>query len=432
MASTIENRARTFFLGAGASRAAGYPLSSELIAGVADYVCAPKTFSELSKNDLLDADRLRDYLFSVYGTSEKQLKDAAECWTALASSGGPTWKQQRLLRQLPDLTEILSCIDIFTQEDLSVGPYRPECQYRFQPRRLIDARELRSLRRAFSRALAHGFHKLDLAFAASKPSLTDRFVSHLGPRDSVVTSNWDILVDRALHQAFGTGAGDYGTPISWLDPKGVKNGKKRPPLLKLHGSLNWLQCRRCQTLYADPTSNVALGEFDDAAPLGHCRECGFRLSTLMVTPSFLKDYKNSHLGAVWNSSLRALCRSSEWIFVGYSLPADDVHIKTMLIRAFRVWADRGLSPHILVVGHRREERTFSRYRQIFPSLHIAMYKEDFRAYVDKELRFPSKSNGLEQPVSGERAQDDMFGHERRKQILRAGLHLPSRSRMELN
>lgn len=383
-AESREKRARTFFLGAGASKAAGYPLTSELIAGIANYVCGSTSVSKITKQDVMESERIRDYLFSVYGATEGDLRRVSRCWKSLRSGELSRAARRTLRSALPDLTEILSCIDILTQEDLSVGAYQTEDPARFSSRRAIDARELRSLRRSFGRALVRSFNELDSRMP--ERTVIDEFCSHLGPRDAVITTNWDILLDRALDRAFGTALEDYGTPVQWFaDQKESKVPQRRPPLYKLHGAMNWLQCRRCQALYVDPGANVALVDFDDTAQFGTCKECSFKLTTLMVTPTFVKEYKSVHLGAVWNAALRALCESSEWVFIGYSLPKDDIHIKTMLIRAYRVWADDHRFPNILVVGRHHDDGLLQSYRHLFRDK-VSMYPKDFTSYVKGGLR----------------------------------------------
>lgn len=70
--------------------------------------------------------------------------------------------------------------------------------------------------------------------------------NQLKSEDSIVTFNWDTLMDRALNQEtdWNTDSGYFRSPKliyreGWVEP--VKTKKKSfPTLLKLHGSSNWL------------------------------------------------------------------------------------------------------------------------------------------------------------------------------------------------
>ena len=115
-------------------------------------------------------------------------------------------------------------------------------------------------------------------------------------------------------------------------------------VLKLHGSLNWLFCRTCQRLELGATESTRfLAIFDriagkdlkraftpDGAP---CAVCSRQLLPLLVAPSHLKDYRNPHLSLVWYEAQRMLRQAENVVFVGYSLPDDDVEVVYLLKRS---------------------------------------------------------------------------------------------------
>ena len=101
-------------------------------------------------------------------------------------------------------------------------------------------------------------------------------------------------------------------------------------LLKLHGSLNWLCCPRCQKLWANPAYDIV--QFGDWVVDRECT-CGASMEPLLVTPSFVKDYRSLDLRLIWKDARQALCQAPEWIFIGYSLPSDDAWVRTLLLRS---------------------------------------------------------------------------------------------------
>ena len=91
---------------------------------------------------------------------------------------------------------------------------------------------------------------------------------------SIISLNWDILLDKCLYEQLGQHdrwrIGDYA-PIGVVDYccyiSSVKRGETRirsglwalgsrgynVKLLKIHGSMNWLQCSNCQRLFVTLT-----------------------------------------------------------------------------------------------------------------------------------------------------------------------------------
>ncbi|MGC4048914.1 MAG: hypothetical protein QM757_05250 [Paludibaculum sp.] len=162
----------------------------------------------------------------------------------------------------------------------------------------------------------------------------------------VITTNYDLVVDTSMMHLSRQWRPEGGLPnyhcgISNLAAIGLD--QRFGSLLKLHGSLNWLYCRTCQRLELGATDSTRFlsiyGQIigpdlrssftSDGAP---CGVCGRQLRPLLVAPSHLKDYRNPHLGLVWYEAQRILRQSNRAIFVGYSLPDDDVEVVYLLKR----------------------------------------------------------------------------------------------------
>jgi len=90
----------------------------------------------------------------------------------------------------------------------------------------------------------------------------------LNPEDSIITFNWDTLMDRALNQEtdWTTDFGYFKRPQllyreGWIEPEKL-NKKSFPTLLKLHGSSNWLTSHTVpQNGKLELTQEVAIDEF---------------------------------------------------------------------------------------------------------------------------------------------------------------------------
>jgi hypothetical protein len=163
----------------------------------------------------------------------------------------------------------------------------------------------------------------------------------------VVSTNYDLIIDAALMWFSEGRTPDGSLPeyhIGFRTPfYEMSKGKRFGTLLKLHGSLNWLHCRTCQRmeigpsvsrLYVKVLQRLLADVAQSYTPAGEkCPSCGTGLRQLMIAPTHFKDYRNPHLAQVWYEAERVLREADKVIFVGYSLPDDDVEVVYLLKRS---------------------------------------------------------------------------------------------------
>lgn len=175
------------------------------------------------------------------------------------------------------------------------------------------------------------------------------------PGNIIVTSNWDTLIERF--------AARKGIPLrrSILDRQ---FSTSEVTLLKLHGSIDW--CRVDARRAGLPDEDFSdLAELQNSArksvrPLPTDDEQLLLIrSGLGDTWELLRDHmrepwvvtmvtgKSDDLGPlrkVWNASYRAVSAAKKLEIVGYSMPPDDVEVRTMLRAGIR----RGELPEVHV------------------------------------------------------------------------------------
>jgi hypothetical protein len=147
--------------------------------------------------------------------------------------------------------------------------------------------------------------------------LLQTFIGTGTRRPAILTFNYDIALDYAL-QFYGLQP-DYG--LSEAESGGV-------PLLKLHGSLNWGQCPKCQRIVAAkfnvpstaPPQPTWKWRFNLAA-LTCCQP--LRPEPVIVPPTLDKARYHAALKLVWSKAARQLSDSSHIFICGYSLPETD-------------------------------------------------------------------------------------------------------------
>jgi hypothetical protein len=194
-------------------------------------------------------------------------------------------------------------------------------------------------------------------------------------RLTIVSTNYDLCLETALYEKIGgrtLGARktkvfesvDFGVPFRDPASGDIVYRPQRPniSLFKLHGSLNWLRCDACDHMYvqvAGPLSTLA--DDDPPKPSNSCHCSHKPLSRIIVASSNVRDIRDSSLLSVWRSALEAMRTAGEWVIVGYSMPPEDLAIRSLLRRAYAGRKD----PPVIRVFQRSTESE-PRYRLDFP------------------------------------------------------------------
>ncbi|WP_041277929.1 hypothetical protein [Desulfotalea psychrophila] len=171
---------------------------------------------------------------------------------------------------------------------------------------------------------------------------------------SVISANWDILLDNSINDSIREGkynaVVDYCCYISSKnkDDDSIKPGLEilgtggfNVKLLKLHGSLNWLQCPRCMRIYATFNTKEGIHNFKDPKSCRHCdinfsEEKGNHvLVSNLIMPTFIKDLSNPQYKIIWQNAGIEISEASRLVFIGYSLSSADFEMKQLLSRMAR-------------------------------------------------------------------------------------------------
>jgi hypothetical protein len=295
-----------FILGAGASKAIGIPLMDEFIDAADDLRSQGASEVDRAAFDLV-FDVIRDRLRLLHATSVVNLSNIEAVFSLIemgslverlpGTSVGDLESIRAAIRTVLAQTIEQHCRFTYTEE----GQWLPPESY------------------------------LTLAGFVEKA----RETNHANPV-SFLTFNYDLGLDFALH--WSNLAIDYG-----LGP----GADRAVPVLKLHGSLNWVSCPTCGAVHASslgdlfaalpgrltdrqaiqrmlPASRIVLGR-PSRCPAEH----GPRQLAL-VPPSWNKTQYHRAFGAVWGRAVAELAEASEIIVIGYSLPISDAFFRDLL------------------------------------------------------------------------------------------------------
>jgi NAD-dependent SIR2 family protein deacetylase len=193
---------------------------------------------------------------------------------------------------------------------------------------------------------------------------------------SVITTNWDILLDSSIQDIIDNqglnAVVDYCCHISSFNKwdERVKPGLEilgkggfNIKLLKLHGSLNWLQCPRCQRVYVDLDDKIAINQYTNPENCRHCDENfgiekSHKLTSNIIMPTFLKNLSNPQYKLIWQNAGIELSEANKIVFIGYSLPQADFEMRQLLSRMVRKDAE------IEVVGFSSDPKNDKDFRDL--------------------------------------------------------------------
>lgn len=159
-----------------------------------------------------------------------------------------------------------------------------------------------------------------------------------GQEACLISFNYDLLLDRALTEATRhvTSTWSYAVPFH----AGVEQFPSYPEsddptifLLKLHGSLNWGQCPKCNSLRLW-AYNTYDNIFRKTWP--NCKTCS-GISTgfepVLVAPTPAKQFPSA-LDSAWNTAANCLQKTEKLTVIGYSFPAFDRESRRLFLKNF--------------------------------------------------------------------------------------------------
>lgn len=164
--------------------------------------------------------------------------------------------------------------------------------------------------------------------------------ARLGLKDvSFITFNYDTCLELALDK-YGLGV-DYGLSEPFIDSF-ANQFQVKVPVLKLHGSINWATCPKCNTIVATEVNpwkrSGVFSMIDQGRELqlrlgsriaSQSHSCGSRLHPLpvIVPATWNKSSGLDSLRNVWRQAASELATADNIMVIGYSFPATDMFFK---------------------------------------------------------------------------------------------------------
>lgn len=272
-----KEKRRTFILGAGFSAAAGLPLVSEL---------SLKCLSALESRGCGDFDFLINQMRRFFPDT--------------------SWA----LRSLPNIEDFLD--RVLAYEDL-FGNYTNV----FHKGYFDNVKRVTSL--ALSMALVAYLGKWNTR-------TVDAFVERLQPGDTVLTFNWDLLVETALFKR------NRDIVLYCPTTYDKKMAATKITFIKLHGSIDWLNNKQYKPAKGSENEWELMGhDIWKAKNQRHFASSSVGVPAFIIPPTSRKEYaEHPDIKQFWDVAFWNLLHSLEIYIIGYGFAKADIHSRALV------------------------------------------------------------------------------------------------------
>jgi hypothetical protein len=237
-------------------------------------------------------------------------------------------------------------------------------------------------------------------------AFTDRKHPILQKDDTIITFNWDLLLDNLFEREkiiekpyIPTDDPHYYNFIEFLSayremfrsdiippPHDDEYYLQRGYYLKMHGSIDWTYC-----------NNQGCSNFQKVFPIKEplkiyrCNECFEFLETMLIPPLLNKGYRHYPIiRKIWNLAALVISSATEIIIWGYSLPSTDFYSKWLIRQANK----DSLKKIILVNPDVTKNDFINRFKVLFENIQPTLtweYYESFNIFVqNNQIISPDK------------------------------------------
>jgi len=182
-------------------------------------------------------------------------------------------------------------------------------------------------------------------------SVYEKFIKKLNPDDTIVSFNYDLLIEKTLKNLnlpmpnFGI----INTSNSFINNSPFN-------LYKLHGSINWSYCPRCKEIFFQD-SDIVDEEINNLSA-GNCIR-----KPLIIAPTLYKSYSLPKLRILWKKAFKVLSNTPTIYFIGYSIPRADALVYQLLDLANSINTNH---PKVYLVNGNKAN--YTRHLSIYSSL----------------------------------------------------------------
>jgi NAD-dependent SIR2 family protein deacetylase len=307
----------------------------------------------------------------------------------------------------PQLEDVFTLVDLSANTGHHLGTY--------------SAADLRLVRRAMIvRMIRMLMQRYKAGQKARDPNwqLLESFFDEFNEkRTAVLSMNWDTVIESGLSRTQSIDKIEYGCEAKFVEFTSNevvelvhRAGRRTLHLTKPHGSINWLYCDSCRSVFWVAPSSVPKiadtlfrqRDWQEVRRLTGlrrphnvrepaCPHCEVKaLGTRFATFSFRKALDFPMHAASWRTAEGHMRVANNWIFFGYSMPNADFEFKYLLKRVQLAGNPR---PNITVItGGDGGAETVKRFERFFGD--VSGERHYFRDGLNEEVLDHLRSIGV--------------------------------------
>lgn len=208
-----------------------------------------------------------------------------------------------------------------------------------------------------------------------------QLANSLSHGDVVISFNYDLLMDNALRDTNKLTDSGYLIPfqkvLAYNEQTRLIEGDSPVTMIKLHGSLNWLNCTYCNVNILNRYEKFQFEYETIPNKCPYCGESSAYLQRVIVPPLLAKNYSIQPLRFLWSQAEKYIARAREIVIIGYSFPPTDFGTEALL-RASFPWEYQKDIRFVIV---NPDKEVFERFQKTFNSSTVE-WRTSLKEYLE--------------------------------------------------
>lgn len=219
-------------------------------------------------------------------------------------------------------------------------------------------------------------------------------------QDSIITVNYDLVVDKTLVEVWKNRSGSQGPFIleNMYQILGETTYWDATPFtihhpsyyLKLHGSLGWYSCPspECKNHQYFFANQLIPNGFPGTSGSDVCQICGSRATLVLIPPVLNKSFgRYPKLGFLWTQAYRELRKADCVVIVGLSFRDTDFHLR-WLVKSSLLEPRENRPRKIIVIDTQKD--IFDRIQKLIGQKDEFKYFSNLDEYLDRKLTLKNR------------------------------------------